>query len=171
MLREDDLLCPLERLRVLIVGGDEGVDLVANLPRRGEAGAGQGFAGEDRKPDLDLVQPGGMGRGKMKMDIGVAGQPAIVFGFVRIQIVQDDVNFSARMFGDGAVHEVQELDPPAPPVMAAPNQAGGDVQGREQGGGAMAFVFVAKPRQRFAIGQLQPALSALQSTAFSGGCR
>jgi hypothetical protein len=62
------------------------------------------------------------------MDIGVAGQPAIVFGFVRIQIVQDDVNFAARMFGDGAVHEVQELDPPAPPVMAAPNQAGGDVQ-------------------------------------------
>jgi phosphotransferase system IIA component len=45
----------------------------------------------------------------------VAGQPAIVFGFVRIQIVQDDVNFSARMFGDGAVHEVHpgHLNSPA----------------------------------------------------------
>ena len=96
MLREDDLLGPLERLSVLVVRRDKGVDLVANLPRRGEAGAGQGFAGEDRKPDLDLVQPGGMGRGKMKMDVGMSGQPAIMFGFVSVQIVQDDVNSAAQ---------------------------------------------------------------------------
>jgi hypothetical protein len=43
VLREDDLLGPLERLGVLIVGSNEGVDLVANLPRRGEADAGQGL--------------------------------------------------------------------------------------------------------------------------------
>jgi hypothetical protein len=66
VLREEDLLGPLERLNVLIVCRDEGVDLIADPPRCGEAGAGQGFAGEDRKLDLYLVQPGGMGRGEMK---------------------------------------------------------------------------------------------------------
>jgi hypothetical protein len=40
------------------------------------------------------------------------------------------VNFAAGMGGDGAVHEVQELDPPAAPVMAAPDQTRGHVQGR-----------------------------------------
>jgi hypothetical protein len=68
-----------------------------------------------------------MGRGKMKMNVGVSGQPAIVFGFVSVQVVQNDVNFPARMFSDGAVHEMQELDPPAAPVMAAPDQTGGHV--------------------------------------------
>ena len=58
-----------------------------------------------------------MGRGEIKMDVGVPGQPAIVFGFVSVQVVQDDVNFAAGMCGDRAVHEVQELDPPAAPVM------------------------------------------------------
>src|SRR5689334_23755637 len=127
MLRENDLLGPLERLSVLVVCGDEGVDLVANLPRRGEAGAGQGFAGEDREPDFDLVEPPGMGRGEVKVAVGVSGQPAIVFGLVGVQVVQDDVNFPAGMLGDGAVHKVPELDPSAAPVMATPDQTGCDV--------------------------------------------
>ena len=87
MLREDDLLGPLERLGVLIVGSNEGVDLVANLPRRGEADAGQGFAGEDRKPDLDLVEPGGMGRDEMKMDVRVAREPAILLGPPQLGVI------------------------------------------------------------------------------------
>jgi hypothetical protein len=43
----------------------------------------------------------------------VSGQPAIVFGLVSVQVVQDDVNFPTRMGGDGAVHEVQESAVPA----------------------------------------------------------
>jgi hypothetical protein len=41
------------------------------------------------------------------------------------------VDLAARMFGDDAVHEVQELDAPAAPVMAGFDQAGGDLQSRE----------------------------------------
>ena len=142
MLREDDLLGPLEGVSVLIVGGNEGIDLLSYLARRGEAGAGQGMTGEDGKPDLHLVQPGGVGRGEVKMDILVARQPAIVFGLMGVQVVQDDVHFPAGMLGDDAVHEVQKLDPPAAPVMSGFDQTGGDLQGREQGGRAMAFVLV-----------------------------
>ena len=58
-----------------------------------------------------------------------------------IQVVQDDVHFPVGMLGD-AVHEVQKLDPPAAPVMSGFDQTGGDLQGREQGGRAMAFVLV-----------------------------
>jgi hypothetical protein len=49
MLGEDDLLGPLEGVSVLIVGGNEGVDLLSYLARGGEAGAGQGMTGEDGK--------------------------------------------------------------------------------------------------------------------------
>ena len=44
-------------MAVGVVGGDEGVDGSAQLAHRGEAGAVEGAAGEDREPDLDLVQP------------------------------------------------------------------------------------------------------------------
>jgi hypothetical protein len=111
MLREGDLLGPLERLSVLSVCGDEGVDLVANLPRCGEAGAAQAFAGEDREPDHYLVQPGGMGRGEVKMDIGVLGQPAIVFGLVSAEIAIVD---GLRQY------EIPRRPPPPPREMGFP---------------------------------------------------
>jgi len=162
MLRENDLLGPLERLSVLIVCRDEGVDLVANLPRRGEAGAGQGFAGENREPDFDLVQPRGMGRSEVKVDVGVSGQPAIVFGLVGVQVVQDDMSLLAGIGGDGAVHEVQELDPSTAPVMATPDQAGSDVQGGERVVVPWRMYSWLNPVSTFAIGQFQAALGALQ---------
>ena len=84
VFREDDLLGPLEGVSVLIVCGNESVDLIAQLPWGGEAGAGQGVAGEDGKPDFDLAEPGGVGRGEVKMDVLVARQPAIVFGLMGV---------------------------------------------------------------------------------------
>ena len=125
-------------------------------------GAGQGVAGEDGKPDFDLVEPGGVGRGEVKMDVLVTPQPTIVFGLMGVQVVQDDVNLPAWMIDDDAVHEMQELDAPAAPVMAGFDEAGDHIQSREQGCGAMTFVLVVEARERFAVGQLQPALGALQ---------
>jgi hypothetical protein len=57
MLWEHDLLGPLEGLGLLIVGGDEAIDLPSQLAWRGEAGTGQGPAGQDREPDRDLIEP------------------------------------------------------------------------------------------------------------------
>jgi hypothetical protein len=156
MLGEDDLLGPLEGVSVAVVGGDEGVDLIAHLSRRRETGAGQGAAGEDREPHLDLVQPRGVGRGEVKMDVLVARRPAVVFWFMGVQIVEDDVQLAVRLLGDKTVHEVQKLDPSAAPVLVGFDQPGGNIQRRKQRRRAVALVGVAETGQRLAVGQPQP---------------
>src|ERR1700760_1645602 len=105
MLREYDLLGPLEGVSGLVIGVDKGVDLIANLAWRGETRAGQGFGRENGEPYLHLIEPGRMGRGKMEMDVLVPSQPAVVFGLVGIEIVQNHMDFAAAMFGNHAVHE------------------------------------------------------------------
>jgi len=96
------------------------------------------------------------------VDVGVSGQPAIVFGLVGVQVVQDDMSLLAGIGGDGAVHEVQELDPSAAPVMATPDQAGSDVQGGERVVVPWRMYSWLNPVSTFAIGQFQAALGALQ---------
>src|SRR3984957_7933332 len=122
MLREYDLLGPLEGVRGLVVGVDEGVDLIANLAGRGKPRAGKSFGGENGEPDLDLIEPGGMGRRKMEMDVLVPRQPAVVGGLVGVEIVQNPMDLPAGMFGHQAVHEIEELDAPAALIMAALDQ-------------------------------------------------
>ena len=53
----DGGFAPLEGGGGVVVGLDEGVDRGAELLDGGEAGAVEGAAGEDRKPDLDLIEP------------------------------------------------------------------------------------------------------------------
>src|SRR5215469_18715821 len=110
MLREYDSFGPLEGVSGLVIGVDKGVDLIANLAWRGETRAGQSLGGENGEPDLDLIEPGGMGRRKMEMDVLVPRQPAVVFRLVGIEIVQNHMDLAAAMFGNHAVHEIQELD-------------------------------------------------------------
>ena len=143
MLREYHLLGPLKGVSGLIVGLDEGIDLIANLTWRGEAGASQGFGGENGEPDLHLIEPGGMGRRKMEMYILVPRPPAIVFRLMGIEIVQNHMDLAAGMIGNHAVHEIQELDAPAALIMAGRDQASGNVEGGEQGRGAVTFVGMA----------------------------
>ena len=100
------------------------------------------------------------------------------------------MDLAAGMIGNHAVHEIQELDPAAALIMTSLDQASGNLKGGEQGRGPVTFVGMAEPGQRGAIGQLQPALGALQTcpwleqgawmcgfsstantTAFSGGCK
>jgi hypothetical protein len=96
MLREYDLLSPLEGVSGLVIGLDKGVDLIANLARRGETRAGQGFGGENGEPDLHLIEPGGMGRGKMKID----HKHHCVLG--RLQVEPDNVGRLLRKSRIGA---------------------------------------------------------------------
>src|ERR1700731_1067409 len=116
MLREYDLLGPLEGVSGLIIGLDKGVDLIAHLAWRGEARAGQGFGGENGEPYLHLMEPGGMGRRKMEMDVLVPNHPAVVFGLVGIEIVQNQAKRATGMFANQAVHKTQNLDTPRAPI-------------------------------------------------------
>ena len=81
----------------MIVDGHELVEGLAQFPRRGKAGPLQGLASENAKPTLHLIQPGGVGGGVMKMDSGVAAQPASGFGLVSIEVVQHHMQLGVRM--------------------------------------------------------------------------
>ena len=99
----NDILCPDERDGARVVAVDESIDVISELLDTDEAGSGQRIALQNGEPDLDLVEPGAVGRREVEADIGVAGQPTITLGLVRRQIVEDDVDFLARMVGEMSI--------------------------------------------------------------------
>ena len=86
------ILGPFEGDRMLVAGIGGQVDSLAHLPRGGRAEMQQDRPREDAGPDFDLIQPGGMGRGVMEVDV-----------------VEDNVEFRVWVLGEEAIHEVQEL--------------------------------------------------------------
>ena len=69
------------------MGLDVVVDGPAHFRGRGKTCALQGVAAELGKPDFDLIEPGGVGRGVVEMDIPVPLQPSVVFGFMGVEVV------------------------------------------------------------------------------------
>ena len=61
---------PDEGRGMLVVAGDEGIDVIPELAEGCEAGVGERAALQDGEPDLDLVQPRGIGRVKWKWTLG-----------------------------------------------------------------------------------------------------
>ena len=57
LCRIDGFGAPFEGNGSLVVVLNEGIDSLSDLGGRGEAGAFEGGAGQDREPDLDLVEP------------------------------------------------------------------------------------------------------------------
>src|SRR5580765_7128964 len=104
-------ISPDEWLGVLIIGFDEGIDVLPELLDGGEGGAVQGLSFKDREPDLDLIEPGGSGRSEVEMHIRVTLEPAVVFGLVGVEVVEDDVDGGVRVASDDIVHEIEEFDP------------------------------------------------------------
>src|SRR5258707_14108892 len=118
---------PFKGSRVAIVVFDEFVDRMAQLSNTGKVGSLQGLAAQDTKPNLNLIEPGGVGWREMKMDIGVSSQPAILFWLVAGKIIQNHINFLFEMSGQYSVHEIQEFPAPPAPVVAGLNLAAGNV--------------------------------------------
>ena len=124
---------PFEGSRVAIVVFDEFIDRMAQLSNTGEVGSLQGLAAQDTKPNLNLIEPGGVGWSEMKMHIGVSSQPAILFWLVAGKIIQNHVNFLIEMSGQYSVHELEEFPAPPAPVVAGLNLAAGNVEsGKER---------------------------------------
>src|SRR5208337_3313085 len=136
----------------LVVGGEEVVDIAAELWDAVEAGRCQRLSAEDTAPDLDLIEPRGVGGSVVEVDVFVALQPAVVFGFVGIEIVKNDMDLLLGIGAAEAIHEIQELHPAATLVMARLDQSGGHFQSGKQGGGAMPLIVMRKPGQGFAVG-------------------
>ena len=58
--------------------------------------------GQDREPDFDLAEPGGVGRRVVEMNVLVAGEPHVAVRLVGGEIVEDHVDFTLRIVGDDA---------------------------------------------------------------------
>src|SRR6201984_18184 len=89
----------------------------------------------------------------MKMDLRMGFEPAILLGFMRIEIVQHYVNLFVRIFGHQLVHEIQKFASTPAPIMSRMHQSGGHLQGGKESARAMAFVFVCKAGERSTVGQ------------------
>ena len=150
--------CPSEGSSGLVVGLDECIDVAGELVNAGEAGAAEGLAGQDREPALDLIEPRGMGWCEMKVDLRMLSQPSIFFGFVRVKVIQNDVDFPFRIVRHDLIHKIQELHPSASPIMARLNPTGGHVQRGKKRAGPATLVFVIKTAQSASIGQFEPPL-------------
>ena len=74
-----------------------------------------------------------MGRGIVEVDIRVPLQPHVSLRLVSGQVVQDYVDFLARMLCHNGVHKVEELGSPAAPVVLAGDLPGSDMHRGEQG--------------------------------------
>ncbi len=153
---------PFKRSGNLIVRGDEPVDRFAHLLRRGKAGSAKRLTREYAKPAFHLVQPRRVRRRKVKMHVGMALEPAVAFGFVRIEIVKNDVDLSIRVFGDNVIHKMQELPTTATGIVSGLDLSCDDVQGGEERRRAVSLVAVRDASECRAIREPKPALSAFQ---------
>ena len=100
---------PFEGSRVAIVVFDEFIDGMAQLSNAGKVGSSQGLAAQDTKPNLNLIEPGGVGWSKMEMPPGVTFQPTILFWLVAGKIIQNHMNFLIEMSGQDSVHELEDF--------------------------------------------------------------
>jgi hypothetical protein len=89
---------PDEWLGVLVVGFDEGIDVLAELGDGSERGAVQRLSLQDREPDFDLVEPGGPRRREVETHVRMTFEPAIVPGLVGVQVVEDDMDGGTMSF-------------------------------------------------------------------------
>ena len=145
-----------------MVGGNEVVDRLTQLLGTGETGGGEGLAAEEAEPDLHLIEPGGVGGDVMDVHVAMSLPPAVMFGRMGVEIIEDDMDLPAGIGGHDAVHKIEELHPAATPVMAGLDQSRGLLQSGKQGGRAMPLIVMGEPMEGPAIGQPQPALGAFQ---------
>jgi hypothetical protein len=63
----------------------EGIDRLHHGAHGVERAAPQGLPGEDAEPDLDLVQPGGAGRGEVEVEALVPREPRFTAGVLWVE--------------------------------------------------------------------------------------
>ena len=51
------------------------------------------------------------------MDVRMTLQPAVIFGLVSVQVIQDDVDLAAFVDGRDVVYEVEKLATPSAPIV------------------------------------------------------
>src|ERR1700752_3978462 len=148
-------LSPFEGCRVPVPAGAKGFDCFNEHADAGGVCALQGAPAQDTKPAFNLIEPGAVGRNKVKMHMGMGFEPAVLFGLVGVEIVQDHVELFAGIFGNQLIHEIQELTPTAATIMTGMHEPA-SVEGSKKRRGSMAFVFMSKVGQCSTVWQVDP---------------
>src|SRR5450631_3405275 len=147
----DLFLGPDEGLSSEVICFDIGIDMPLELFEGREGSAAERLSLQDRKPYLDLVEPGRACRREMKFHIGLCIVPIVVL-LVGTEVVEDDVKLAVRKGCGDAVHEVEKLDTATAFRMRRDDLSGGDFQRRKQRGRAVPLVVVALAGQGPAVG-------------------
>src|SRR5438876_12309267 len=85
-----------EANRMLVPAVEIGLDVAHRGTHCVERAAPDGLAGQHAEPGLDHVHPGSAGRGEMKVDVGMLGQPALHRrSLVARRVVENAVKFAA----------------------------------------------------------------------------
>lgn len=89
----------------------------------------------------------------MEVDILVSGQPLVVLGLVGVQVVEDHVDFFARILCNHIVRGTQKLSSVPSLVMSHLDLTRSNFQRREERGGPMTLILMTEARQHPAIGR------------------
>src|SRR5687767_5365249 len=104
-------ICPSERLGAFVVAFDVAGDFPGQIRFGSKDAPGNQIALNIREPDFDLIEPGGVSRGIMELNLGVSSEElSDGLGFVRRKVVDDHVNlFARRLRGDHICQKRYEL--------------------------------------------------------------
>jgi hypothetical protein len=93
------------------VGVNVAAEFAGQVGDRGEDAAGNDLTLDLGEPDLDLVEPGRIGRSEVKLHAGMAVEEiAHPLGFMSGEVVEDDMNLLARRAqGDDFLEEGDEV--------------------------------------------------------------
>src|SRR6266481_5636012 len=141
------LKSPAEGCGGFVVLPDVTDQLSGEVGDRGEDSPSDEIALDFGKPDLDLIEPTGIGRGVMDPYrwIGLEELENIL-GFMCAQVVGDDMNLSAlRLTGDNLAQKVDKLGAGMPRGGLSHDVAGASVQRCIQGERTMTKIFKAMP--------------------------
>ena len=134
---------PLEGEGSFIVMADVAHDFAMEIALGVEDATGDEIPLDFREPDLDLIEPRGVGRGIMEFDVGVGAQEVFDgFGFMSRKIVSDDMDGNlGRLSGEQLAEKLDKFSAGVAVGCFAEDFARGGVQGRIERKGAMAKVF------------------------------
>src|SRR5688500_7867891 len=97
---------PLDRLGVAIVMADVAADLASEIGDGGEDAAGNDVTLDLGEPELDLVEPGRVGRSEVKTDVGVMSEEvANALRLMGREVVDDDVDLATSGLASDDVAE------------------------------------------------------------------
>ena len=98
--------------------------------------------GQDAEEAFSQVDPGGVRRSVVEMDLGMTPEPSLGgTALVDVQVVQDDVKLAVRVVPRHLVHETQEIDG-GPSLHFGQNPPGGNLQGGQQRVGSVPDIFI-----------------------------